>query len=262
MHEPVLIQLIADYGVGDPAFAEVTQKLTLIDPNSRVVSTSIPAFSTLATGFWSAQFALVNPIPGMVVYSNTSPRKDNKDRRRNNEGELLVCAVLRNGIKVVGVNAGYCYSFLKHEIQKMFLVNVANSGSQFRSRDYYPEAVIGLAKNNSQYIGKEVKIENIPDIPSNLIAHVDGYGNLKTTNVSASVKLQPGQRLKITINDVVQTVYYCNEAFAIREKQIAYAPGSSGKHDRFMEIFMRAGSAWEKFGRPQAEEKITIKILK
>ena len=32
MSDRMLIQLIADYGIGDPSFGEVIQKLTLLDP--------------------------------------------------------------------------------------------------------------------------------------------------------------------------------------------------------------------------------------
>jgi hypothetical protein len=82
MTEPSLIHLIADYGVGDPSFGEVIQKLTLLHETARVVRTSVPAFSTIATGFWTAQYALVNPVDGMIIYTNTAPRRDDKESGR------------------------------------------------------------------------------------------------------------------------------------------------------------------------------------
>ncbi len=51
MGVPLYIQLIADYGVGDPAFAEVIQKLHLLAPDIQIWPTSVPSFSTIATGF-------------------------------------------------------------------------------------------------------------------------------------------------------------------------------------------------------------------
>ncbi len=48
---PHFIQLVADYGVGDPAFSEVIQRLKSHLPIVEVNPTSVPAFSTLATGF-------------------------------------------------------------------------------------------------------------------------------------------------------------------------------------------------------------------
>ena len=45
---------------------------------------------------------MVNPVPGMIIYSNTAPRRDDAESRKENEGEVLVYAELNNGSKVVG----------------------------------------------------------------------------------------------------------------------------------------------------------------
>jgi hypothetical protein len=45
-------------------------------------------------------------------------------------------------------------------------------------------------------------------------------------------------------------------AFAVEQGQLAFAPGSSGwkngqgRETRWMELFLRGGSAWEAFDRP------------
>ena len=111
MSKSLFLQFIADYGTGDPSFAEVVQKLMLLEPSVRVQCTSVPKFSTLATGFWTAQFSLVNSVPGMMIYINTAPRRDKKESRDRNEGESLVYALLGNGVKIVGVNSGYCFGY-------------------------------------------------------------------------------------------------------------------------------------------------------
>src|SRR5690348_15406517 len=142
MAEPIIIQLIADYGTGDPAFAEVIQKLTYLDRHIRVEATSVPAFSTIATGIWIAQFSSVNAFPGLVIYSNTAPRKVLKGFKETTDGGRLVYTKLEDGAAIVAVNSGYSLSFIKNKIHSLHLVNVANAGSQFRSRDYYPDAVV------------------------------------------------------------------------------------------------------------------------
>jgi hypothetical protein len=102
----MFICLIADYGTGDPAFAEVTQRLMMALPSSQINLLSVPPFSTLATGFWIAQLGL-NPGPEeRLIYHNCAPRRDDKEPRPDNEGEGLTYALLPNGVKVVGVNAG------------------------------------------------------------------------------------------------------------------------------------------------------------
>ena len=260
MSEPLLVQLIADYGVGDPAFGEVTQKLHLLDPSLKVVPTSIPRFSTIATGFWTAQYALVHPAPGMVIYTNTAPRKDNKESRQQGEGERLIYAKLTNGIAIVGVHAGYCFSFVKSYIADLHMVNVANKGSQFRSRDFYPEAVAAVARGKLDMLGEKLDPASIPDVPQSHVAWIDGYGNMKTTVRSSAVTYKPGDVLTLTINGISRPALYTDGTFSVREGQLAFAPGSSGGEDRFMEIFLRGLSAHQEFDYPSVETEFTISI--
>lgn len=259
MAELTFIQLITDYGVGDPSFGEVIQKLTSLAPQASVYPTAVPSFSTIATGFWTAQYAMVNPSPHMIIYSNTAPRKDNKESRKDNEGERLVYAQLKNDMKVVGVNAGHCFSFIKNEIKTLYDVKVANKGSQFRSRDYYPEAVVGIANGDDTYIGEKLNVADIPDVPLDRIAWVDGYGNIKTTVRQSQVKkYKPGQPLLVSLGSMKRTAWYSDGSFNVREGELAFSPGSSGGTDRFMELFLRGLSAWKELGKPTGDEILTV----
>ncbi len=258
MDKSLFIQLIADYGTGDPAFGEVCQKLKLLEPNTQVMCTSVPKFSTLATGFWTAQYALVNPVPGMMIYTNTAPRKDDKGSRHKNEGEGLIFAKLTNGIQIVGVNAGYCFSYIKPFIKTLHIVNVANNGSQFRSRDFYPEAVVGISQNVKKFVGTSIDPAVIPNLPLLRIAWIDGYGNMKTTLRISECKFDSGQPLIIKLNGMKRTAFFTDGTFAVREGELAFAPGSSGGEDRFMELFLRGLSAWKEFGKPRVEDEFVI----
>ncbi|MCA1715665.1 MAG: hypothetical protein LC781_02000 [Actinobacteria bacterium] len=44
----MLVHIVADYGQGDLAFAEVVQRIKLHLPDAEPVSTPVPSFSTLA----------------------------------------------------------------------------------------------------------------------------------------------------------------------------------------------------------------------
>lgn len=262
MSDRMLIQLIADYGIGDPSFGEVIQKLTLLDPFLKINKTSVPAFSTLATGFWTAQFAFVNPIPGMMIYTNTAPRKDDKNGRRANEGERLKFAILDNGVRVVGVNAGFCFSFVKPRIKELYRVNVENKGSQFRSRDFYPEAVVGIGKGQQSFLGEKTDVSIIPDVPKERVAWIDGYGNMKTTSRLSSYKdFHPGQIVRVTLAGMKRIAYFTDGSFSVREEELAFAPGSSGGDDRFMELFLRGLSAWKEFGKPDIESAFHVEAV-
>lgn len=260
MSDPTLIQLIADYGTGDPAFGEVIQKLKFLCPNASVVRTSVSPFATISTGFWTLQYAIKNSFLGMVIYTNTAPRKDNQGSRIENEGEHLAYALLKNDVKVIGVNADHTFTFIKPLIKEFYAVNVANKGSQFRSRDFYPEAVVGIARGDAKYIGIKLDSDRLYEIPERRIAWIDGYGNMKTTvRQSDMKKYTSGQPLLITIGSMKRTAWYSNGTFSVREGELAFAPGSSGADDnRFMELFLRGLSAWKELGKPEIESEFSI----
>src|SRR5665213_2689591 len=111
----MLLHIIADYGAGDLAFAEVVQRLQTAIPNVQPVLTSVPAFSTLAAGFCIAQLALNEPARDMVVYHNVAPRDDDDEMKRAQPtgGERLAFARLDNGVRVIGVNSGFSLSFIR-----------------------------------------------------------------------------------------------------------------------------------------------------
>jgi hypothetical protein len=47
----MLVHIVADYGHGDLAFAEVVQRLKGLLPDAEPMLTTVPPFSTLAAGF-------------------------------------------------------------------------------------------------------------------------------------------------------------------------------------------------------------------
>ncbi|UBF27069.1 SAM-dependent chlorinase/fluorinase [Kovacikia minuta CCNUW1] len=260
----MFISIIADYGTGDPAFAEVTQRLLAGLSNAQLHTLSVPPFSTLATGFWIAQLGL-NPGPDdRLIYHNCAPRQDDPEARQNNEGEGLTYALLPNGVKVVGVNAGYTLSFIKDHAKVLRGVNVSRGGSQFRSRDVFPAAAAAIMQDDLSLLGENLSSEQIPNVPDNRVAWVDGYGNIKTTIPAHTLSLEPESKIVIRIGDVVSDAVYSDGSFKVAEGTLAFAPGSSGWSSpdadepfRWMELFLRGGSAWERFGKPRVNQSIT-----
>lgn len=261
----MFVHIIADYGTGDPAFAEVTQRLLMALPNVQIYTLSVPPFSTLATGFWLAQLGL-NPGPGdRLLYHNCAPRQDDPEARQDNEGEGLTYALLTNGVKVVGVNAGYTLSFIKDHARQLQSVNVSRGGSQFRSRDVFPAAAAAIAQDDFSLLGDSLSPAQIPDAPLDRIAWIDGYGNIKTTIPAHTLSLEPETKIVVRIGDVVSDAVYSDGSFKVAEGTLAFAPGSSGwaapetgEPLRWMELFLRGGSAWERFGRPRINQAVTL----
>lgn len=259
----MLLHLIADFGHSDLAFAEVAQRLKLYLPEAELVLTAVPAFATLAAGFCAAQLGLNEAPPGTLVFHNVAPRRDDRAPRTDNAGERLAYALLPNGAKVVGVNAGYTFSFLKDTATELRFVNVPSAGSQFRSRDLFPQAFAAVVRGEDGALAEVLPPDRVPDPPENSLAYVDGFGNLKTTCRFGA--LEPGTRLHVHLNGVKRHAVCTDGSFAVPQGELAFSKGSSGWSGkqgevRFMELFLRGGSAWEVFGRPEIGEELQFVV--
>lgn len=256
-NNPTII-IISDYGIGDPAFTEVMLRLHFNLPHAYVLPQSTPSFSTINTGFWIYQLATSEHKPNTYIFSNTAPRKEDPKAQENNKGEKLMYAQLENGFELLAVNAGYAFSFVKPLISHFYEVNVSNEGSQFRSRDNYPHIVKRMVEHDTSFLGTKGDVSLIPDVPDNKIASIDGYGNMKTTMRKSEVDFENGARLQITLQNTTHEAIYTDGVFNLDEGKLAFAPGSSGHKDPFMELFIRGKSAWEAFGKPDVEADFSL----
>jgi len=177
----VLVHLVADYGAGDLAAAEVIQRLALHLPGAQVVYTPVPAFDTVSAGFCVAQLALTDGPRDRVVYCNVAPRADEDAPRRDNQGERLVAARLPSGVLVAAVDAGHALSFVREEADELRAVDFPETGSQFRSRDAFPAMLARLAAGDGGPLGEPVAPDTVPAPPEAAVLYTDGYGNLKTS---------------------------------------------------------------------------------
>src|SRR5918998_6011833 len=172
----MLVHIVADYGNGDLAFAEVAQRIKLYLPDAEPIPTPVPPFATLAAGFCVAQLGLNEAPPGTIVYHNVAPREDDEEARSENEGERLAFALLPTGVRVVGVNAGHAFSFVRDAAEELRWASVPAAGSQFRSRDLFPQAAAAIALGEPDALGDEIDPGDIPAVPDGAIAYIDGYG--------------------------------------------------------------------------------------
>lgn len=250
------VEIIADYGgvqTTDHAFSEVRNHFFRFDTRDIVRHVSenpVFAFSTIETGFWIAQEALYSNHKNLVIFSNTAPRGDIAWKGENRQA--FVCGILDNGIPVFAVNAGFNLSFVKSRLRGLWEVKTPNIGTQFRSRDFYPEATMSILNGDTTRIGRAVSFSEIPDVPPLTVASIDGYGNLKTTiresDLPSSIKKSPFVR--VTIN---KRSFFALNTLAGTKKgkvgDICMVVGSSGpKEDRYIEIIRlqkKASNAFE-----------------
>lgn len=250
------IEVIADYGGGyttDHAFSEVRNHFFRFDMERKIrVVTEHPvyAFSTLETGFWIAQEGLHSEHENLVIFSNTAPRGDITWSGENKQG--FVCGILDNGIPIFAVNAGYNLSFVKDRLKGLWEVNCPNVGTQFRSRDYYPEATMAILMGDTSKIGHEVDASKIPDVPAFKLASVDGYGNLKTTIKKGHLdeNISNSGIIRVTINGYSHLVINTLAPLAIpsRSYDLCLVMGSSGGREvNYLEIVRLMARACDDF---------------
>ena len=260
----MLVHIIADYGpAGDLAFAEVVQRIKLHLPDAEPVLTPVPPFATLAAGFCIAQLGLNDAPTGTIIYHNVAPRQDVEEAREANAGERLAFARLPTGVRIIGVNAGHAFSFVRDAAVELRWAAVPDAGSQFRSRDLFPQAAAAIALGHPDALGERIDPAVIPDVPERAIAYIDGYGNLKTT-IPYRKDMPFGSRMTIHINGRQWVARVSDGTFAVEHGELAFAPGSSGWPTRdgdirWMELFLRGGNAWEAFQRPAVGSEIDLR---
>ncbi len=260
----MLVHIIADYGPGDLAFAEVVQRISLHLPDAEPVLLPVPPFATIAAGFCVAQLGLNEAPAGAIIYHNVAPREDDERARSGNEGERLAYARLSTGVRVIGVNAGHAFSFIRDAALELRWAAVPAEGSQFRSRDLFPQAAAAIALGRPEALADEVDRSAVPDIPPSCVAYVDGYGNIKTTIPDDRKGEASGSLARVRVGEIEAEAHSSDGSFAVEPGELAFAPGSSGWRDpngrrvRWMELFLRGGSAWERLGRPPVGTPITV----
>ncbi len=265
------IRVIGDYGsLGDMAFAEVSDRIDAelmgagIDYQMRL--TSVPQFDTVATGFVLAQLAVNSGLSKRhIFYVNTAPRKDNKAARVNNEGEGLVYMRLKNGVRIVAVNSGHSLTLVKPFAVETKIINVSKAGSQFRSRDIFPQAVGALVREDQSIFGADAA-SLVPDrFPDNVVVYTDGYGNMKCSVDPTQLEVRKGERVTLQVNGREQVAVVGSGIFDVADGEYCFARGSSGwdlpdgRRRAFAEIIKRGGNASKTFGTPPGGVEVAWK---
>lgn len=263
------IDVIADYGgelTTDHAFSEVQNHFFRFDTKRKVRFLSehpVFAFSTIETGYWIGQEALHSQHPDLVIFSNTAPRGD--IAWKGEHRQYFVCGLLDNGIPIFAVHAGYNLSFVKDRLVGLWEVVCPNEGTQFRSRDYYPEATMAILNGDMTRVGKPLSIDEIMDVPEYFVASIDGYRNVKTTirEADLSAEIKKSRVLRVTINGsstlVLNTLVDGNKG---KTGDMCMVVGSSGGKGRnfieFIRLQRRAAEEFNLDGPRDDKGKITV----
>lgn len=231
------IILIADYGTDSLAIAEVVTAIrrSTTQPFSFDVVASRP-FNTIHTGFLLAQLheqLLPSSGAGTIFYLNTDPRTHTSEGVVRAEGAPLVHALLTSGAQVITPLAGHCLSLVKSHVAQLHLIPSKSAGSQFRSRDLFPQVIASVLDGSiATHHGPSFAVERIPNVPPGThVLHIDNYGNIKTSFTErdrASLRLEWGSDALIRLTGREVRVPIVENIFARPAGTLVFAPGSSG----------------------------------
>lgn len=295
------IKILTDYPRDDLASDEVQQALTTACAQHDVDAFNIdvgaiPGMNTVVAGFKTAQLALNSKLGfGHVIHTNCAPRKNIISKESKGEGVVL--GILPNGVCLLTVSSGYSlapfYNLIQSGQVQFFKTKIPDSGSQFRSRDYFPDATARLARHlqdvvaekgedyvakaittgsgkslveGFEYLGESVDENYFNELPQGSVYYIDNFGNLKLNidHDDLTQQYEPGTILSLCINDHLVEGVVGTAGFSQGEGIIALTRGSSGwstgaKADmRLTEVFLRGGSAAAAFKNVKPGDQIQI----
>lgn len=272
MANDTLLHVACDYVAGGLEFGEIFSRLqlNLDQPHEvRLHPTSVPSLDTIAVGFVTQQYAFAPSSGRIVIYGNAAPRRDKSSAVKDNVGNGIKYARLDNGVEIVNVWSEFAFGFVKDHIVEFRDIDCPAGGSQFRSRDFFPERVAKIVNGDKSILTDELDVNDIPDIPNNLIAWTDGFGNIKTTMRLSDLKAKgfnAGDKVQVILNGVSMLGVIALGGFTVDRGVLAVNAGSSGYDNPFVELFLRVHHMKEKtaavrFDYPEGGTEFEIKAL-
>jgi hypothetical protein len=232
-----LVQLVADYGPGDLAYAELVQRLALTVPAAVVTLTPVASGDTVAAGFCVAQLALCEGPSGRVVAHDVRGAQPADDR--------LCVGRTHDGVWIVGPNSGWSWSFAVDELPSLCHSDV--------TAGCLASAITHVANRHPHAIWDAAPREAVPPVPERVVAYVDAAGNVKTT--IATPPAPAGAAVQVRIGSVAARAVV-SDGRTVPDGELALATGWPGWPTRdggrrcFVELVVGGGSAAARFERP------------
>ena len=237
-----LVQLVADYGPGDLAFAELAQLLELVVPDADVRLTTVPAFDSLAAGWCAARLAMCVGPPGRLVVLDVAA----------SGGARHCVGRARDNVDVVAANTGWAWSFLAGEVSGPRFLEVPAGNGSVRFPQLLAEAVARVSNRQPHGVCEPVPAEQIPPIPESVVAFVDCDGSIETTIAYAPGAV--GDRMRVHIGDFAATARVTDGRAPVGEGALALRPGVRP----FSALTVGGGSAAELFGGPRGGAPVAL----
>jgi hypothetical protein len=156
---------------------------------------------------------------------------------------------LNNGVEIVSVSSEFAFGFVRSEVTEYREVDCPDAGSQFRSRDFFPQRVAAIVDGDRSILGNDLDPATIEAVPPKLVAWTDGFGNIKTSMRRShllAAGYETGERVLVTLNGVTLAGIVADGGFTVERGVLAVSAGSSGYEDPFVELFLRVHHMSEK----------------
>ncbi|MBI1862555.1 SAM-dependent chlorinase/fluorinase, partial [Candidatus Microgenomates bacterium] len=228
--------VVADWAADSVNCQEIRTAVegNLKDPSNPNITFVASTPSSIHTAFIVQQLTEIENRYGRpgdtVLFQNTDPRLQTKEGVEKAKGADFIVVRLQTGMYICGPNAGYDFSLIKPLIEEVFVYQQLDKGSQFRSRDLYARVCAHLMDSMEDDMDLvEADPGIIPDLKGAYIAHIDSYGNMKTTMTGEDLKgkVEIGEEIDITINGVTKKVTYTHNLFGAGVGKLVIYPGSS-----------------------------------
>jgi hypothetical protein len=256
-----LVHLVTDRDAGDPARAELVARVLMGLPGAVVHVTSVPPRDTLATGFCVGQLVLCEPRPPRIVAHDVAAGPGDPGPWPSGARERLCIGRSVTGTLVVGPNVGWSWSFAVDELRGLCALDVSTRG-RHPDRERLPTAIAHARAGHPHAVRDPLLRSQVPRLPGDAVAFVDGRGNLKTT--IPALPEAAGERVRVRIGDVAADATVTDGSVAVGDGELALAPASSewpAADDRpagYLELHMPGGSAAERFDMPRPGTPIEL----
>ena len=278
MKKYVHLIVVTDCGGSDEGRYKIAAERCFFPHDLRLTFFATESMNTLHSGFTTAAhvlstidlFGTLRKGEYVGVLDNAAPRHGSENGRklrgdqRKLEGEEIYALHLRNGVWVVGPNAGLNFFFLKGQVKESFLVtDTSKRYTPFRSMEVMVPTlakIFGIQKN--PHLRLTPKKLNVIDAESGVfVADWDSHGNIYLVSTDTNNEWIPpiGESQSFRIGNHNARLRHVNGIFAGYTGEQTMTVGSlqlNGKSVYYIVIV--GGNAHSFFGNPPVGTRVEI----
>jgi hypothetical protein len=278
MKKYIHLVVVTDCGGSDQGRYEIAAQRSFFPHDLRLTFFATESMNTLHSGFTTAAHALstidffgpLRPGEQIGILDNAAPRHGNENGRRlrgesrRREGEEIYALRLRNGIWVVGPNAGLNFFFIKHQVAKSFLItDTSKRYTPFRSMELMIPAlakIFGVRK--SPHLRLTLKKAPIAKAEAGVfVADWDTHGNVYLVSTIPDSHWLPdlGENRAFRIGTKIARLRRVDGIFAGNTGEQTLTVGSLQLNGQpVYYIVVVGGNAHSLFGNPPVGTKVEI----